>query len=75
MLVCRFIGNNKSNKIKIFDGSEKNNFFYLNFLNDSFDVRGKSMSDATEWSDATVFGTRAKFITQSEPAFLEIDVS
>ncbi|CAG9802706.1 unnamed protein product [Chironomus riparius] len=38
-----------------------------------FDVRGKSMSDATEWSDATVFGTRAKFITQSEPAFLEID--
>lgn len=41
----------------------------------SFDVRGKSMTEATEWSDATVFGTRAKFITQSEPAFLEIDVS
>lgn len=45
------------------------------FHYNSFDVRGKSMSDATQWSDATVFGTRAKFITQSEPAFLEIDVS
>lgn len=44
-------------------------------LVNSFDVRGKSMMEATEWSDATVFGTRAKFITQSEPAFLEIDVS
>lgn len=41
----------------------------------SFDVRGKSMTEAIQWSDATVFGTRAKFITQSEPAFLEIDVS
>lgn len=48
-------------------------FFYLS--RNSFDVRGKSMSDATEWSDSTVFGSRAKFITQSEPAFLEIDVS
>lgn len=51
--------------------------FSLNFFHTlySFDVRGKSMIEATEWSDATVFGTRAKFITQSEPAFLEIDVS
>ncbi|CRK87505.1 CLUMA_CG001306, isoform A [Clunio marinus] len=40
-----------------------------------FDVRGKSISEATTWSDLGVFGTRAKFITQSEPAFLEIDVS
>ena len=47
----------------------------LKFSTSSFDVRGKSMTEATEWSDATVFGTRAKFITQSEPAFLEIDVS
>lgn len=47
-------------------------FFHITH---SFDVRGKSMMEATEWSDATVFGTRAKFITQSEPAFLEIEVS
>lgn len=50
-------------------------FSHSSFIKNSFDVRGKSMIEATEWSDATVFGTRAKFITQSEPAFLEIDVS
>lgn len=41
----------------------------------SFDVRGKAISDAETWSDKSVFGPRAKFITQSDPAFLEIEVS
>lgn len=41
----------------------------------SYDVRGKLLSEATTWSDQGVFGPRAKFITQSDPAFLEIDVS
>jgi hypothetical protein len=47
----------------------------------SFDVRGKSMKDATTWSDPSVFGTRAKFNLERDlnsnmdPAFLEIDVS
>lgn len=45
------------------------------FIQISFDVRGKSIVEATNWSDESVFGTRAKFITQSDPAFLEIDVS
>lgn len=40
-----------------------------------FDVRGKSMVEAMTWSDQSVFGTRAKFITTSDPAYLEIDVS
>lgn len=48
----------------------------LNFITlISYDVRGKSLSEATTWSDQGVFGPRAKFITQSDPAFLEIDVS
>lgn len=33
------------------------------------------MEGAKTWSDSGVFGTRAKFITKSDPAFLEIDVS
>jgi hypothetical protein len=39
----------------------------------SFDVRGKSMSQAKHWSDEKVFGTRAYFRTVSEPAQLVID--
>lgn len=53
-----------------------NNKFNLIFsisLN-RFDVRGaNSIDDAVYWSDPSIFGTRAKFLT-SDPAFLEIKV-
>ncbi|CAH1124419.1 unnamed protein product [Ceutorhynchus assimilis] len=39
----------------------------------SFDVRGKSMSQARHWSAPEVFGTRAYFRTVSEPAELVIE--
>ncbi|CAH1131742.1 unnamed protein product [Ceutorhynchus assimilis] len=39
----------------------------------SFDVRGKSMSQARHWSAPEVFGTRAHFQTVSEPAQLVIE--
>lgn len=65
--MCRSIGKPlyvKNNPVKM-----------LRLMQFRFDVRGKSMVEATTWSDPGVFGTRAKFITQSDPAFLEIDVS
>lgn len=43
------------------------------FLSFSFDVRGKSMSQARHWSAPEVFGTRAYFRTVSEPAQLVIE--
>ncbi|CAG9769833.1 unnamed protein product [Ceutorhynchus assimilis] len=39
----------------------------------SFDVRGKSMSQAKHWSSPEVFGTRAYFQAVSEPAQLVIE--
>ncbi|XP_050308280.1 nephrin [Anthonomus grandis grandis] len=39
----------------------------------SFDVRGKSMSQARHWSAPEVFGTRAYFRTVSEPAQLVVE--
>jgi len=39
----------------------------------SFDVRGRSFSQAGYWSDDAVFGTRAYFQTVSRPAALSVD--
>jgi hypothetical protein len=51
----------------IFD--KKNLFFYFF----SFDVRGKSLQLARQWSAPEVFGSRAKFNTDVEPATLDIE--
>jgi hypothetical protein len=37
-------------------------------------VRGKALGQALHWSAPQVFGTRAKFITTTEPAYLELTV-
>jgi hypothetical protein len=44
-------------------------------LSISFDVRGKALGQALHWSAPQVFGTRAKFITTTEPAYLELTVN
>jgi len=39
----------------------------------SFDGRGKSLAEASHWSDKDVFGTRAFFRTVTDPAQLVIE--
>ncbi|KAG5676002.1 hypothetical protein PVAND_005857 [Polypedilum vanderplanki] len=39
----------------------------------SFDVRGKPLTDARHWSAPEIFGSRAKFNTDVEPAVLDIE--
>lgn len=39
----------------------------------SFDVRGKPLNLARHWSAPEIFGSRAKFNTETEPATLDID--
>ncbi|XP_055592434.1 nephrin-like [Uranotaenia lowii] len=39
----------------------------------SLDVRGKSLTDAQHWSAPQVFGTRARFVIESDPAYLELN--
>lgn len=43
-------------------------------FNYSFDVRGKALQQAKEWSAPEIFGSRAKFNANSDPATLEIEV-
>jgi hypothetical protein len=43
-------------------------------FNYSFDVRGKPLQQAREWSAPEIFGSRAKFNANSDPATLEIEV-
>nr|XP_022903608.1 nephrin [Onthophagus taurus] len=38
-----------------------------------FDVRGRPVGDAIKWSDPTMFGPRAYFVTDQRPATLNID--
>lgn len=40
----------------------------------SIDARGKSLLQGSHWSDPKVFGTRANFVVNEEPAYLEIKV-
>ncbi|XP_055632981.1 synaptogenesis protein syg-2-like [Toxorhynchites rutilus septentrionalis] len=39
----------------------------------SLDVRGKSLNDAQHWSAPQVFGTRARYVIESDPAYLELN--
>ncbi|XP_055550385.1 uncharacterized protein LOC129732938 isoform X1 [Wyeomyia smithii] len=39
----------------------------------SLDVRGKSLDDAQHWSAPQVFGTRARYVIESDPAYLELN--
>lgn len=39
----------------------------------SFDVRGRTFSQALTWSDPDVFGPRAYFVTLTKPAALTLD--
>ncbi|XP_058120917.1 uncharacterized protein LOC131290367 [Anopheles ziemanni] len=39
----------------------------------SLDVRGKSLNDAQHWSAPQVFGPRARYIIESDPAYLELN--
>lgn len=41
----------------------------------SFDVRGKPLQQARHWSAPEIFGPRAKFNTNADPASLDIEVS
>lgn len=43
-------------------------------FNYSFDVRGKPLQDARAWSAPEIFGSRAKFNANSNPAMLDIEV-
>lgn len=40
----------------------------------SFDVRGKPLQAARHWSAPEIFGSRAKFNANSDPATLDIEV-
>uniref|UniRef100_A0A1B0DDY4 Uncharacterized protein n=1 Tax=Phlebotomus papatasi TaxID=29031 RepID=A0A1B0DDY4_PHLPP len=40
----------------------------------TFDVRGVSLSKGRHWSSPAIFGPRAKFNANSDPATLDIDV-
>lgn len=48
-------------------------FYFSNFIDYSFDVRGRQFSQAKLWSSPTVFGARAFFSTANEPAQLKVD--
>jgi hypothetical protein len=49
--------------------------FFLSFsFSCSFDVRGKPLSQARHWTSPDIFGPRAKFNTDTDPAQLEIEV-
>ena len=39
----------------------------------SFDVRGRAFSKALNWSDSTVVGPRAYFVTMTRPATLSLE--
>lgn len=39
----------------------------------SFDVRGRSFNKALNWSDSTVVGPRAYFVTMTKPATLSLE--
>ncbi|XP_040167600.1 uncharacterized protein LOC120902697 [Anopheles arabiensis] len=39
----------------------------------SLDVRGKSLNDAQHWSAPQVFGPRARYVIESDPAYLELN--
>ncbi|XP_052864504.1 uncharacterized protein LOC128271108 [Anopheles cruzii] len=39
----------------------------------SLDVRGKSLTDAQHWSAPQVFGPRARYVIESDPAYLELN--
>jgi hypothetical protein len=43
-------------------------------FNYSFDVRGKPLQQARHWSAPEIFGSRAKFNTNNDPATLDIEV-
>lgn len=43
-------------------------------FNYSFDVRGKPLQQARHWSAPEIFGSRAKFNANSDPATLDIEV-
>lgn len=45
----------------------------MNFLFSSFDVRGRSFNKALNWSDSTVVGPRAYFVTMTKPATLSLE--
>jgi hypothetical protein len=47
-------------------------FFYVACR---FDVRGKPLQQARHWSAPEIFGPRAKFNTDTDPATLDIEVS
>ena len=53
-------------------------FIILNHVstkfNYSFDVRGKPLQQARHWSAPEIFGSRAKFNANSDPATLDIEV-
>lgn len=44
-------------------------------FNYSFDVRGKPLQQARHWSAPEIFGSRAKFNADTDPATLDIDVN
>lgn len=44
-------------------------------FNYSFDVRGKPLQQARHWSAPEIFGSRAKFNANTDPATLDIEVS
>lgn len=50
----------------------KNSYNFLSIH--SFDVRGKPLSQARHWSAPEIFGSRAKFNTDIDPASLELEV-
>lgn len=43
-------------------------------FNYSFDVRGKPLQQARHWSAPEIFGSRAKFNANVDPATLDIEV-
>jgi hypothetical protein len=46
----------------------------LEKFNYSFDVRGKPLQQARHWSAPEIFGSRAKFNANADPATLDIEV-
>lgn len=47
--------------------------YFKEIFHCSFDVRGKPLQLARQWSAPEIFGSRAKFNTDVEPATLDIE--
>lgn len=53
--------------------STRDKYLHDECLFSSFDVRGRSFNKALNWSDSTVVGPRAYFVTMTKPATLSLE--